>query len=71
MGPPRLLVLDEPDNGLDAKRADALVVLLRAHATAGHAAIVATHDAAMLDALGARRLALAISESGGTSSRPR
>jgi ABC-type multidrug transport system ATPase subunit len=59
LGPPRLLVLDEPDNGLDAKRADALVELVKAHAAAGHAAIVATHDRALLERAGARSIALA------------
>jgi ABC-type multidrug transport system ATPase subunit len=58
LGPPKLLVLDEPDNGLDAKRLDALVTLLAAHVAAGHAAIVATHDAALLDRLGARVVSL-------------
>lgn len=58
LGPPQLLVLDEPDNGLDARRVDALVALLRDHAAAGHAAIIATHDAALLDQLGARVVAL-------------
>jgi ABC-type multidrug transport system ATPase subunit len=59
LGPPKLLVLDEPDNGLDVKRTDALVALVRDHAAAGHAAILATHDAALLDRLGARVVALA------------
>ena len=59
LGPPELLVLDEPDNGLDARRTDALVALLREHAAAGHAAVIATHDAALLDQLGARIVALA------------
>jgi len=54
MGPPALLVLDEPDNGLDLKRLDALVALTRAHAAAGHACLLASHDAALLDALDAR-----------------
>lgn len=54
LGPPKLLVLDEPDNGLDAKRTDALVALVRAHAAAGNATVLATHDAALLDQLGAR-----------------
>jgi ABC-type multidrug transport system ATPase subunit len=56
VGPPSLLVLDEPDNGLDAARTDALVALLRAHAGG---AVIASHDAALLDRIGARRLALA------------
>jgi ABC-type multidrug transport system ATPase subunit len=59
MGPPALLVLDEPDNGLDAKRLDALVALLKAHAAAGGASLLASHDAALLDALGARVIPLA------------
>ena len=54
LGPPRLLVLDEPDNGLDLKRTEALVALLRAHVAAGNAAVMATHDAALLDQLRAR-----------------
>ncbi len=58
LGPPKLLVLDEPDNGLDAKRTDALVALVRQHAAAGNASIVATHDAALLEQLGARIVAL-------------
>ena len=59
LGPPALLVLDEPDNGLDARRLDALVRLLRDHAAAGHAAIVSTHDAALLEQIGARVVSLA------------
>lgn len=58
LGPPPLLVLDEPDNGLDSKRLDALVAILRDHATAGAAAIIATHDAAILDQLRARIVTL-------------
>jgi ABC-type multidrug transport system ATPase subunit len=59
LGPPELLVLDEPDNGLDARRLDALVDLLRAHAAAGRACLLASHDAALLDHLGARVVPLA------------
>jgi ABC-2 type transport system ATP-binding protein len=58
LGPPKLLVLDEPDNGLDARRLEALVTLVRAHAAAGHTALVATHDRAVLDGLGARIVTL-------------
>jgi len=58
LGPPALLVLDEPDNGLDAKRLTALVELLRAHAAAGGACILASHDAALLADLGARTFAM-------------
>lgn len=59
LGPPKLLVLDEPDNGLDARRTDALVALLRAHVGGGGAALIATHDAGLLEQLGARVVALA------------
>jgi ABC-type multidrug transport system ATPase subunit len=58
LGPPDLLVLDEPDNGLDARRLEALVTLIRAHAAGGHAALVATHDRVVLDGLGARVVTL-------------
>lgn len=54
VGPPALLVLDEPDNGLDVARLDTLVALLEAHAAAGRGAILASHDAALLDRLAAR-----------------
>jgi len=54
IGPPALLVLDEPDNGLDARRLDGLVVLVRRHAAAGRSCLLASHDAALLDHLGAR-----------------
>jgi ABC-2 type transport system ATP-binding protein len=59
LGPPDLLVLDEPDNGLDARRMGALVALLTAHAAAGRAALLASHDAALLDRLDARVIPLA------------
>jgi ABC-type multidrug transport system ATPase subunit len=54
LGPPRLLVLDEPDNGLDAKRLDALIALVTSHAEGGGACLLASHDASLLDQLGAR-----------------
>ncbi len=55
LGAPKLLVLDEPDNGLDVLRLATLVTLLRDHAAAGGATILASHDAAWLDELDARR----------------
>jgi ATPase subunit of ABC transporter with duplicated ATPase domains len=58
LGPPQLLVLDEPDNGLDVRRSDALVELVRAHEAAGLAAIIATHDRGLLERTGARIVAL-------------
>lgn len=54
LGPPKLLVLDEPDNGLDAKRLDSIVGLIKDHAADGGAAILASHDAGLLDQLAAR-----------------
>ena len=54
LGPPELLVLDEPDNGLDVRRLAALAELLRAHAADGGATVLASHDAAWLAQLGAR-----------------
>jgi ABC-type ATPase involved in cell division len=41
--------------GLDTRRLDALVALLRAHAASGRSCLLASHDAALLDQLGARR----------------
>lgn len=58
LGPPLLLVLDEPDNGLDANRTESLVALVRAQAANGRAAIISTHDRALLDAVGARLVTL-------------
>jgi len=59
MGPPALLVLDEPDNGLDVKRLAGLVMLVRRHAAAGRSCLLASHDAALLDQLGARVVSIA------------
>jgi ABC-type multidrug transport system ATPase subunit len=58
LGPPKLLVLDEPDNGLDARRADALVELLVAHCAENNSAIVATHDRDLLARVNARVVAV-------------
>src|SRR6185503_10651799 len=49
LGPPALLVLDEPDNGLDAARLAALLDQIAARAAAGGAVVVATHDPAVID----------------------
>jgi energy-coupling factor transporter ATP-binding protein EcfA2 len=56
---PRLLVLDEPTAQLDPEATDAVVASLRALAAAGTALLVAEHRLDVLDALGARRIALA------------
>jgi ABC-type multidrug transport system ATPase subunit len=58
LGPPALLVLDEPDNGLDGKRLSNLVELIKAHAANGGATIFASHDVAWLDQLEARRVSM-------------
>jgi ABC-type multidrug transport system ATPase subunit len=58
LGPPKLLVLDEPDNGLDAARLDALIALVTAHAANGGGCILASHDATLLEQLGARTVAM-------------
>jgi len=58
VGPPTLLVLDEPDNGLDVARLDALVEIIQRHAADGGATLLASHDATWLDRLGARRIEL-------------
>ena len=57
VGSPWLLVLDEPTNGLDPVGVDLLARLLRDHAAHG-AILLATHDLAFADGLGARRHAL-------------
>ena len=50
---PRVLVLDEPTFGQDARTWAELVALLRELVAAGTAVLAATHDAALVDALGA------------------
>jgi len=54
LGAPPLYVLDEPTVALDGDAGDWLVELLVAHTRAGGAVLVASHDPAFLDALGAR-----------------
>jgi ABC-2 type transport system ATP-binding protein len=55
IGQPWLLVLDEPENGLDAAGAGELVDLLRRHVAGEGAVLLASHDEALLDAIGCRR----------------
>ncbi len=59
IGAPPVLLLDEPDNGLDVAGLDALVALVAREAARGAALVVATHDPAVRDRLHARPLALA------------
>ena len=55
IGPPALLILDEPSNGLDPDGARTLAALLRERADAGGAALVATNDAAFAQLLAGPR----------------
>ncbi len=57
-GPPSLLVLDEPDNGLDIARLTALIEALRDFALKGGAVLLASHDHNFALQLGARMLPL-------------
>jgi ABC-type multidrug transport system ATPase subunit len=58
VGAPSALVLDEPDNGLDADGLDALVEIVAAAKARNAAVLVATHDPAVRSRLGARELHL-------------
>ena len=57
-GTPRLLVLDEPSNGLDTLARQAIVHTLDAHLEAGGTVLMATHDLAFARELGCTRLHL-------------
>ena len=59
VGDPWLLLLDEPTNGLDPDGVKLLAELLREHAGRGGAALVATHDLAFAEVIGARTWKLA------------
>lgn len=58
VGDVRLILLDEPTNGLDAAGVRMLVDVLCEHIRAGGMAVVATHDEAFADQMHARRLRL-------------
>jgi heme exporter protein A len=55
---PKLLLLDEPTTGLDAKSIDALKVVLREEAAGGAVVVVITHDEVFATAAGDVRVAL-------------
>jgi energy-coupling factor transport system ATP-binding protein len=56
---PPLLLLDEPTFGQDSRTWAALAALIAEHRDAGGAVVMATHDRALIAALGAREVALA------------
>jgi energy-coupling factor transporter ATP-binding protein EcfA2 len=56
---PGLLVLDEPTAQLDPEATDTVVAALRSLAASGTALLIAEHRLDVLEALGARRVALA------------
>jgi ABC-2 type transport system ATP-binding protein len=58
LGPPRLLVLDEPDNGLDTARHEAMIELVNAHRAHG-GVLLASHDPALLRRLDVRVVEMA------------
>ncbi|WP_344948614.1 heme ABC exporter ATP-binding protein CcmA [Actinomadura miaoliensis] len=56
--PSRVLLLDEPERGLDAAFRMRLASILAAYAAAGGTVVMATHDPAMAKAAGARLVRL-------------
>ncbi|MEM9492225.1 MAG: ATP-binding cassette domain-containing protein, partial [Myxococcota bacterium] len=67
IGDPRVLILDEPTNGLDVAGVPVLGQVLRDRAEAGAAVLLATHDHAFAERLADVRLRLG----GGRLDRPR
>ncbi|GAA1737299.1 ATP-binding cassette domain-containing protein [Microcella frigidaquae] len=55
---PPVLLLDEPTFGQDSRTWAALVALIAEHRDAGGAVVMATHDRALIAALGAREIAV-------------
>ncbi len=55
---PPVLLLDEPTFGQDSRTWSALVALIAEHRDAGGAVVMATHDRALITALGAREIAV-------------
>jgi ABC-2 type transport system ATP-binding protein len=54
LGAPRLLVLDEPSNGLDSRSVDWLVAWLSSCSQQGSSVLMATHDRAFAQRVGTR-----------------
>ncbi len=67
---PPVLLLDEPTFGQDARTWAELAALLAEHRDAGGAVIMATHDRALIEALGAREVALPSLAPGPMSATP-
>ncbi len=67
---PPVLLLDEPTFGQDARTWAELAALLAEHRDAGGAIIMATHDRALIAALGAREVVLPPLARGPLSARP-
>ena len=59
---PRVLVLDEPTFGQDARTWEALVALITELRVTGRAVVAATHDAEFVQAVGAASLRLDAAE---------
>jgi heme exporter protein A len=55
---PKLLLLDEPSAGLDAASVARLIQVVKEEVERGALVVVVTHDAALMQALGGRRVAL-------------
>ncbi|WP_055482290.1 ATP-binding cassette domain-containing protein [Sphaerimonospora mesophila] len=58
--PSRLLLLDEPERGLDAGFRKRLAVILRGYAAEGGTVVMATHDARLAEIMGARVITLRV-----------
>jgi ABC-2 type transport system ATP-binding protein len=62
VGDPALLILDEPENGLDASGVELLIELLTEARVRGAAVLLVSHDPALRRALGCREFQLAADE---------
>ncbi|MGW5631754.1 heme ABC exporter ATP-binding protein CcmA, partial [Streptosporangium sandarakinum] len=67
--PSRLLLLDEPERGLDADFREHLAALLAGYAAEGRTVVAATHDPGLAEAAGARRVELTDAPATGSAGR--
>lgn len=58
IGQPKLIILDEPTNGLDVDSLDSLCELLQEHRKNGGAAIIACHDSHFIEKVGCNVITL-------------